>query len=32
VAFSEGHDTDARGFPMLQNRGFVVKATRLLKF
>jgi hypothetical protein len=32
VVYSEGRDTDARGFPMLQNRGFVVKLTRLFRY
>jgi hypothetical protein len=32
VVYSEGRDTDNRGVPLLQNRGFVVKVTRLLRF
>jgi hypothetical protein len=32
VVYSEGRDTSASGLPVLQNRGFVVKATRLLRF
>jgi len=32
VVYSEGRDTDHRGFPLLQNRSFVVKLTRLLRF
>lgn len=32
VVFSEGRDTLAPGFPGLQNRGFVVKFTRLFRF
>jgi hypothetical protein len=31
VVFTEGRDTDGRGFPTLQNRGFVVKLTRLFR-
>ena len=32
VVYTEGRQTDDRGFPVLQNRGFVVKFTRLLRF
>ena len=32
VVFNEGRDTTARGYPGLQNRTFVVKANRLLRF
>jgi|TARA_B100000315_G_scaffold179835_1_gene168622 hypothetical protein len=32
VVYTEGRNTDERGFPMLQNRGFVVKFTRLFRF
>jgi hypothetical protein len=32
VVFSEGRDTRAPGYPGLQNRGFVVKYTRLFRF
>ena len=31
VVYSDGRDTYARGFPALQNRTFVVKATRLFR-
>ena len=30
--YSEGRGTDVRGFPTLENRGFVVKFTKLLRF
>ena len=32
VVYSEDRDTSLSGFPGLQNRGFVVKMTRLLRF
>ena len=32
VVYSEGRDTDVHGYPMLQNRGFVVKVTRLFRY
>jgi hypothetical protein len=32
VVYSDGRDTDARSFPLLQNRSIAVKATRLLRF
>jgi hypothetical protein len=32
VVYSDGRDTGARSFPLLQNRSFAVKATRLLRF
>ena len=32
VVYSEGRETDYRGFPRLANRGFVVKFTKLLRF
>ena len=32
VVYSEGHDTDVRGFPGLENRVFVVKFNRLFRF
>jgi hypothetical protein len=32
VAYSDGRDTSATGFPALQNRTVVVKATRLVRF
>jgi hypothetical protein len=32
VVFTEGRDTRAPGYPGLQNRGFVVKYTRLFRF
>jgi len=32
VVYSEGRDTDPRGLPGLQNRGLVVKFTRLFRF
>ncbi len=32
IVYSEGRDTTARGFPLLQNRGLVVKYTRLFRF
>ncbi len=32
VVYSDGRDTDTRGFPLLQNRSFVVKLTRLFRF
>ncbi|MDP3716507.1 MAG: DUF5916 domain-containing protein [Acidobacteriota bacterium] len=31
VVYSDGRDTSATGFPLLQNRTFAVKATRLLR-
>ena len=32
VVYSEGRDTNASGFPVLQNRGFVVKLTKLFRY
>ena len=32
VVYSEGRDTSLSGFPTVENRGFVVKLTRLLRF
>jgi hypothetical protein len=32
VVYSDGRTTDTRGFPLLQNRAFVVKLTRLFRF
>jgi hypothetical protein len=32
LVYRDGRDTDARGFPTLQNRGFVVTVTKLLRF
>jgi hypothetical protein len=32
VVWSEGRDTGFTGFPVLDNRTFVVKLTRLLRF
>ena len=32
VVYSDGRDTAAAGFPLLQNRTVAVKATRLLRF
>ena len=32
VVYSEGRETDHRGFPLLANRGFVIKFTKLLRF
>ena len=32
VVYSDGRDTSAAGFPLLQNRTLAVKATRLLRF
>ena len=32
VVYSDGRDTGARTFPLLQNRSIAVKATRLLRF
>ncbi|MEZ5293464.1 MAG: DUF5916 domain-containing protein [Vicinamibacterales bacterium] len=32
VVYTEGRDTDPRGLPALQNRGVVVKFTRLFRF
>ena len=32
VVYSDGRTTDVRGFPLLQNRAFVVKLTRLFRF
>ena len=32
VVYSDGRDTGARSFPLLQNRSIAVKATRLLRF
>jgi hypothetical protein len=32
VVYSDGRDTGARSFPLMQNRSFAVKATRLLRF
>jgi hypothetical protein len=30
--YSEGRNTDTRGLPLLQNRGLVVKFTRLFRY
>jgi hypothetical protein len=32
VVYSDGRDTGSRSFPLVQNRSFAVKATRLLRF
>ena len=32
IAYSDGRDTTGTGFPTLQNRSFVVKITRLVRF
>jgi uncharacterized protein DUF5916/cellulose/xylan binding protein with CBM9 domain len=32
VVYSDGRDTAARNFPLMQNRSFAVKITRLLRF
>ena len=32
VVYSEGRNTELSGFPTIQNRGFVVKYTRLMRF
>ena len=32
IVYTEGRATDLRGFPTLENRGFVVKFTKLLRF
>ena len=32
VVYSEGRDTEVRGFPGLENRAFVVKFNRLFRF
>ncbi len=32
VVYSDGRDTGARSFPLVQNRSFAVKATRLFRF
>jgi hypothetical protein len=32
VVYTDGRDTGARSFPLLQNRSIAVKATRLLRF
>jgi hypothetical protein len=32
VVYSDGRDTGSRSFPIVQNRSFAVKATRLLRF
>ncbi len=32
VVYSDGRDTGARNFPLLQNRSIAIKATRLLRF
>ena len=32
VVYTEGRDAEERGFPRLENRGFVVKFTRLFRF
>ncbi|MGE3275372.1 MAG: DUF5916 domain-containing protein [Vicinamibacterales bacterium] len=32
VVYTEGRDTDRRGFPLLQNRSFVVKMAKLFRF
>jgi len=31
VVYSEGRETNRRGFPVMANRGFVVKFTKLLR-
>ncbi len=31
VVYSEGRDTDFRGFPRIANRGFVIKFTKLFR-
>ena len=31
IVYSEGRGTDVRGFPLLQNRGLVIKFTKLLR-
>ena len=31
IVYSEGRATDIRGFPLLQNRGLVIKFTKLLR-
>lgn len=31
IVYSEGRSTDIRGFPLLQNRGLVIKFTKLLR-
>jgi len=32
VVYSDGRDTTAVGFPLLQNRTFAIKVTRLFRF
>ncbi|MDH4065781.1 MAG: hypothetical protein OEW19_15390, partial [Acidobacteriota bacterium] len=32
VVYSDGRDTQSRGFPQLSNRSFIVKVTRLLRW
>jgi hypothetical protein len=32
VVYSEGRDTNVLGFPLMQNRGFVVKLTKLFRY
>jgi hypothetical protein len=32
VVYSEGRDTTSSGFPLIQNRGFVVKLTKLFRY
>ncbi len=32
VVYTEGRDTERVGFPMLENRGFVIKYTKLFRF
>ncbi len=32
VVYTEGRDTDERGFPRMENRGLIVKFTRLFRF
>jgi hypothetical protein len=32
VVYSDGRDTGARNFPLLQNRSIALKVTRLLRF
>ena len=32
VVYSEERETDRRGFPLLENRGIVVKFTKLFRF
>jgi hypothetical protein len=32
IVYSEGRDTNVTGFPTMQNRGFVVKLTKLFRY